>query len=200
MTQQRDAVERILSLHKACPEAIVWSRQHATLDDAWRALDNAEWMLWALSAFGFQGDRKLRLFAASCALRSRALWDDPQHAAAIESATAAATGAATKDDLAAAYLATKKAAAKIVDRSDYTEGMAAAASAAVSALRQPAMEAAKEASRESVRAIAWDAKSGRPPEEELAWQAVELRRIIGPDIQPLIADVRARTRGSLHVL
>lgn len=200
MTQQRDAVERILSLHKACPEAIVWSRRHATLDDAWKALESSEWMLWALETFGFSGDRKLRLFAASCALRSRALWDDPQHAAAIEAATAAATGAASKDDLAAAYLATKKAAAKIVDRSDYTEGMAAAAAAAVSALRQPAMEAAKAASRESARAIAWDARNGRPVEEELTWQATELRRIIGPDIQPLIADVRARSRGALHVL
>lgn len=200
MTQQRDALERILSLHKACPEAVVWSRSHATLEDAWAALETSEWMLWGLEAFGFTGDRKLRLFAASCALRSRALWDDPQHDAALEAATRAATGASTKDELAAAYLATKKAAAKIVDRSDYTEGMAAAAAAAVSALRLPAMEAAKDASRESARAIAWDAKNGRPAAEELAWQAGELRRIVGADIHPLIADVRRRTRGALHVL
>jgi hypothetical protein len=200
MTLHRDAVERILTLHKACPEALVWSRDHATLEAAWEALDNAEWMLWALHTFGYQGERKLRLFAASCALRSRAFWPDPQCDAAIQAATNATPGPAGKDALAAAYLATKAAAAKIVDRSDYSLSMAHAAGAAQSALRLDAMQAAKDASCESARAIASDPKAPRPPAEELAWQATELRRIVGPDITPLIAAVRKSTRGALHVL
>jgi hypothetical protein len=200
MSQRRDAIDNILSLHRACPEAVTWSRQHRTLEDAWEALESPAWGLWALRTFKYGDERKLRLFAVACARRSLALWDDPQHARALDLATKLATGTAAEADRSAAYLATKKAAASIVDRPDYSEAMAAAATAAVAVLRARASDAAMEAARESSRAVAWDPDNPATWEEEGTWQMAELRRIVGADIPPLAADVRRANRGALHVL
>lgn len=200
MSQRRDAIDNILSLRGACPEGVVWARRHRTFEEVWEALESPAWALWALQTFGYQGERKLRLFAATCAQRSLALWDDPQHARALELAVKVATGAAGDDELRAGHLATKKAAASIAGRPDYSEAMAAAASAAIGALRPRAMDAAMEAARESSRAVAWDPDGPHTWAQEAAWQMGELRRIVGGDVHPLIAEVRRTHRGALHVL
>lgn len=200
MSQRKDAIENLLSLHRACPEAVVWARRYATLEEVWEALTAPDWALWALETFGYRGDRQLRLFAAACARRCSALWSDPQCVRAVELAAKAAVDAAGAADLAAGYLATRKAAGSIVDRPDYSEAMAAAAAAAAGALRASAVDAAKEASRESARAVAWDPDSAASWDEEGAWQCDELRRIVGDDIHAVIAEARRSTRGALHVL
>jgi hypothetical protein len=200
MSERKDVIDNLLSLHRACPEAIAWSRRYQTLEEAWEALESPSWGLWALQTFGYQGERKLRLFAASCARRSLSLWDDPQHGRALELATKAAAGTASDEALAAGYLATKRAAASIVDRPDYSEAMAAAATAAAATLRGRAMDAAMEAAREAGRAVAWDPDDPSTWEEEGRWQMSELRRIVGADVHALIAQVRKSSRGALHVL
>ncbi|MEZ4300827.1 MAG: hypothetical protein R3B70_38190 [Polyangiaceae bacterium] len=200
MTQRRDAVDNILSLHKACPEAVVWSRTQPNLEAAWQSLTYPDWALWALDTFGYRDARKLRQFAAVCAARSKALWDDPACAQAIAVAERAAAGTVSPEELLAAYLATRKAAQAIIDRPDYSEAMVGAAAAAVGCLHEHPMEAAMQASRESARAIAWDPGTDSSWDEEGSFQCEELRRIIGPDVDPLIAEVRKSNRGMLRVL
>lgn len=199
MSQRRDDIEGILRRQRACPQAIPWATRHATLEELWQACEAPDWMLWALDAFGFRGDRKLRLFAASCALRAQRLWSDPQSTRAIDVATSAAAGKAGPAELSAAREATEKAREAIVTRADYSEAMAAAASAAAACVRDLAMDAAMDASRESARAAWWDVDAAGSWPEEALWQANELRRIVGADIDPLIAEIRKRARGVLTV-
>lgn len=200
MSQQRDAIDNMLSLRRACPEAVAWSRKFRTLEELWEALDAPDWALWGLEKFGYRGDRELRQFAVVCAERCKGLWTDPNGARAIEVASRVARGAASRDDLLAAHLAAKRAAEALPDRPDYTEAMAAAAAAAIGAARDLPYDAARDASRESARAIAWDVTRPGSYPEEGAWQCAELRRIIGGAIHPVIADARRSTRGVLHVL
>lgn len=200
MSERRDPIDNILALHRACPEAVVWSRRHRTLEEAWDALEAPDWALWALDRFGYRGERELRLFAAACARRSQPLWDDPACARAIDVATRAASGQVDASALRAAYLATRDAASAIVDRPDYTEAMAAAACAASAALRDRAIDAANDASRESARAITWSSDDPRTWRDEAVWQCAELRRLVGPDAHALAAEVRRGARGALHVL
>ena len=200
MSERRDAIDNMLSLRRACPEAVVWSRRFRTLEEAWEGLDSPAWALWALEKFGYRDERKLRRFAVACAERCKPLWDDPQRARAIEVASRAAAGAASRDDLLAAYVATRRAAEAIVDRPDYSEAMAAAAAAAIGAVRDLPYEAARDAARESSRAVAWDVGNAGSHPEEGAWQCDELRRIVGADIHATIAEARRSTRGQLHVL
>ncbi len=147
-----------------------------------------------------RSDRKLRLFAARCAARSQALWSDPQATRALALAAKAGAGPVPDDELRAELIATRKAAARIVDRPDYSEAMAAAASAVVGALHERAIEAAKAAARESARAIAWDPNQPDSWAEEGAWQSNELRTLIGGEAPTYIAEIRQKNRGALHVL
>ena len=195
-----DDIQKTLLRNDACRQAIPWASGFATWEELWQACDAPDWMLWGLDKFGYKNDRRLRLFAASCALRVQRLWDDPQAARAIETATDAATGKATAAELAAAHRATLAARDRLPERADFSESMAAAATAAASALRDVAMDAAMDASRESARAIWWDPDSPGSWREEGTWQANELRRIIGPDIDPLITEIRKRSRGVLEVV
>ena len=116
MSERRDAIDNLLSLRRACPEAVVWSRRFRTLEEAWEGLDSPAWALWALEKFGYRDERKLRQFAVACAERCKALWDDPQRARAIEVASRAATGAASRDDLLAAYVATRRCSVRAASR------------------------------------------------------------------------------------
>lgn len=200
MSERRDAIENTLSLHRACHEGVVWARKYATFEDAWAAIEAPDWMLWACETFGYRGERKLRLFAAACAARCQALWDDPQAARAVALAAKAGAGPVTADELRAELSATRRAAAAIVDRPDYSEAMAAAAAAITGALHDRAIEAAKAASRESARAIAWDPNQPSSWSEEAAWQSAELRALIGGESHDTIADIRKKNRGTLHVL
>lgn len=200
MAPRKDDIRDLLIRHDACRASIPWTAKFDTLEDMWRACEAPEWMLWAMDTFGFRGERKLRLFAASCALRAERLWNDPQATRAIETATRAASGNAGPADLAAAFEATWAARDKITQRADYSEAMAAAASAALACVRDLAMDAAMDASRESARAAWWDVASPGSWPEEAVWQANELRRIVGADIDPFIADLRKRSRGVLAVV
>lgn len=199
MNERRDAIENTLSLHRACPEGIVWARKFATWDDAYRALEASDWLLWACVTFGYANEHKLRAFAATCAARSQSLWPDPQAARAIATARKASQGAATADDLAAELVATKRAAAKIVSHPDYSESMAAAACAVIGALHERAQDAATTAARESARAIAWDPSQPASWKEESAFQVTELRALIGDEAPAYIERIRASNRGALRV-
>jgi hypothetical protein len=200
MSQRKDPIEKILVRYRACPEAIPWASGFATLEEAWQACEAPDWLLWALDAFGYHGERKLRLFAASCALRVQRLWDDPQGTRAIAMATSVASGNAASADLPAAYHATLKASGAIVDRPDYSEAMAAAAAAAVATLRDLGIDAAMDASRESARAVWWDVESPGSWPEEGVWQSNELRRIIGGDVHALFAEVLKKERAVLPLV
>ena len=200
MTQRHDAIENTLSRHRACPEGVAWARALRTWEDAFRAIEAPDWLLWACETFGYKNERKLRTFAARCASRSQMLWSDPQAARAIALATKAGQTDVSSDDLYAELLATRKAAARIVSHPDYSEAMAAAACAVTGALHESAIEAAKIAARESARAIAWDPSQPASWKEEAAFQVAELRALIGPESEAVIAKIRAENRGALHVL
>ncbi|MFO0587859.1 MAG: hypothetical protein U0441_09985 [Polyangiaceae bacterium] len=199
MTERRDAIENTLSLHRACPEGVVWARQFATWDDAYRALPASDWLLWACATFGYANEHKLRAFAATCAARSQSSWPDAQAARAIAVARKVSQGAATSDDLAAELVATKRAAAKIVTHADYSESMAAAACAVIGALHERAMDAAMTAARESARAIAWDPSQPASWKEESSFQVAELRALIGDEASAYIDQIRTNNRRALRV-
>lgn len=196
----KDPMEALLTRHQACPEAVELARGMDTWEQLWEALEAPHWMLWGLATFGYRGERRLRLFAASCALRALRRWNDPAGARAVELATAHATGAASREELLAGYAAAQKAAAGIVDRADYSEAMAHAAAAALATLREDAHDAARAASSESASAIAWDPEDASTLEDEAVWQASELRRIVGGDVHGVIAEIRKAERRSLTIL
>ncbi|MBK8256696.1 MAG: hypothetical protein IPK82_29000 [Polyangiaceae bacterium] len=200
MTQRKDPIEKILTRRKACPEAVVWARQFDTLEEVWQSLAAPDWALWALSAFGYQSDRKLRQFAVLCAQRCKALWPDPACDKALSIAEKAAAGLVADAELTAAYRDAHAAANTVAERTDFSESLAAASAAVVAALRTHAMDAAMGASRESSRAIAWDPSSDNSWDEEGVWQSNELRRIVGGDVHTLIADVRRTTRNVLPIV
>ncbi len=200
MTARPDEITKLLARHNACPEGIPWASRFATWEELWQGCEAPDWMLWGLDAFGYKNSRRLRLFAAACALRVKPLWDDPEATNAIDVATNVATGGLAAADLPAAYAKTMKAQAATLGRADWSEAMAAAASACVATLRDVAMDAAMDASRESARAVYWDVTVAGSWREEGVWQAGELRRIVGGDIHGLIAEVRKKASGVLSVV
>lgn len=199
-TPATDPLVTMLERRRACPEGVDLARNFDTLESLWEGLTDPDWMLWGLEAFGYAGDRKLRVFAASCAMRAQRRWSDPAALRAVELATTFATGAATLDELRAGQAAARKAAATIVDRSDFSEAMAAAASACISALRERPYDAARSTAAESARAVAWDPDADEGATEEIAWQVSELRRIVAADIPGLIAEIRKAERRTLNIL
>jgi hypothetical protein len=200
MSAPRDDIDSLLRRHKACPEALPWANGFATWEELWFACEAPDWLLWGLDALGFQGETKLRLFAAACAERARPLWDTPEGAQAIGVARRFAEGKASRGELVAAREAATSARAALPERADTTEATLAAASAAIACLRDVAMDAAMDASRESARVAYWDPDIKGSWPEEGQWQANELRRIVGRDIDGFIDEVRKRERGRLRVL
>lgn len=200
MSAPRDDIDSLLRRHKACPEALPWASGFATWEELWHACEAPDWLLWGLDALGFQGETKLRLFAAACAERARPLWDTPEGAEAVAVARRFAEGKASRSELVAARDAATAARAALPERTDTTEARLAAASAAIACLRDLAMDAAMDASRESARVAYWEPDIPGSWPEEGKWQANELRRILGRDIDAFIEDVRRRERGRLRVL
>jgi hypothetical protein len=143
-------------------------------------------MLWSMAQLGYSGARRLRLFAASCALRNRPLLVDARAVRSVEVATRFAQGQAPIEELRRAFVAAKAAAVEAVMRPDWTAALACAMTAAAHVARENAFDAARDAASHGARAAAWDIRRDTTLEAEEAWQTDELRRIIGSDMKPLL--------------
>ena len=107
----------------------------ATILDS-NGLDDALWCLRAVDGHA----REMRLYAVWCARRVQSLVKDPRSVTALDVAERYANGAASNDELAAAWAA----------------AWAAARDAAWAAARDAAMAAARDASWAASWAAAWD--------------------------------------------
>jgi hypothetical protein len=197
---RRDAVENVLRLLRMDPAFSTWARGHDTLDAAWTACAEPSWMLLLLQTLGYSDGRALRLFAAACATRVRHLTGGGASDRALEVAAKVAASEADPKDLAPAYRAARDHGRTLLDRPDFSEAMAAAAAACAASVRERPFDAGLDASLEARRAVAWDLAGGRAASEEAAWQAAELRRLVGADVGPVLERARAQTRGKLALI
>jgi len=197
---RRDAVENILCLLRADPPFSTWSKAFETLEAAWDGCAEPAWMLWLLQTLEYDGARTYRPFALACAARVASSSGGGACQRALEIAENVASGAAPKTELAPAYRAARAHAETLARRADFSEAMAAAAAAAAATVRERPFDAAVDASSEARRAVAWDVAAERSASDEAAWQAAELRRLVGEKIAPLLERARLRTRGKLALI
>ncbi|MBI4579465.1 MAG: hypothetical protein HY718_07170, partial [Planctomycetes bacterium] len=182
----------LLERHQACPEAVIWADQYKTLEEMWQECPHPEWMLWSLEQLEYADDAKLRTFAACCARRLWPLLDDRRSRQAIEAAERVARGEIDRSELTGAWRAGKLAADEAPRRPGWDAAHAAAQTAASHTALSDGMVAAKSASKDALRAVAWYTKGGVTAEAEEEWQANELRRIIGSDITAVLQRAKRR--------
>ena len=97
-----------IRLLRACPEALRWCAQHASLAAAWAACERGDWMLWLLGKLAGppKSDSRKALVLAACECARLALpcvsADEERPLKAIETAESWARGEASMDDLRAA--------------------------------------------------------------------------------------------------
>lgn len=185
-TPELSPVEFLVSMD-ACPEAVEWAQGSKDLEYLWRTCAHAEWLIWTLEQFECQErfDTRLRLFATVCARHHWHLLPDPLARQALEAVERFISQPGTVEELRRARAAAKLAANQGVIRADWTAASAAAAMAAYYTTLANGLAAAREASKFGIRAAAWDLSTYVSPDEEDAWQAEQLRRIMEPDIQEL---------------
>ena len=125
-----------IRLLRACPEALRWCAQHASLAAAWAACERGDWMLWLLGKLAGppKSDSRKALVLAACECARLALpcvsADEERPLKAIETAESWARGEASMDDLrAAAYDAAAAAAADAADAAADAAAYAAYAAA-----------------------------------------------------------------------
>ncbi|AUX35237.1 MULTISPECIES: hypothetical protein [Sorangium] len=186
MTRPPTRLSNFLQHRGACPEAVFWSRQGSSLEELWLRCPRPEWMLWAMAQLGYQGSRRLHRFAARCARRNLVLLADPRSAQAIDVAERHANAQVGIEELRRAFRAAQDAAEQAAARPGWTAALACAMTATARAARNDALDAAREASSYAARAVAWDIHRDATLESEEAWQADELRQIVGNDIDRLI--------------
>lgn len=194
------AVENALRLLGVDPAFSMWARGYDTLEDAWAACVQPSWMLLLLQTMGYNDSRALRLFAVACATRVRALAGGGACDQAIDVAAKVATGGADAGELAPAYRAARDHARALIARPDFGEAMAAAAAACAAVVRERPFDASFDASREALRAAAWDLAGGRTASAEAIWQAAKLREVVDADVGPLLEQARAQARGKLALI
>ena len=136
----------------------------ATILDS-NGLDDALWCLRAVDGHA----REMRLYAVWCARRVQSLVKDPRSVTALDVAERYANGAASNDELAAAWAAARDAAS--------AAAWAAARDAASAAAWDAAWDAARAAARAAARDDAWDAARAAARAAAWATQAAELKRI-----------------------
>lgn len=141
--------------HDACEEGREWALANCRdMDHAWEVL-KPEWLIWVATREGVLDDRTLRLFAVWCARRVQHLMTDPRSVTALDVAERFANGAATEDELRAAYAAARDAAAGAAADAAWDAAGAAAWDAARDAARDAAARAAARAAR-AAWAFGWD--------------------------------------------
>jgi hypothetical protein len=187
-----------LRLHgePACKEAVVWARQHATLEAAWAACQRGDWMAWYLCAVERGGDlrqlaycwadRAVRVHAVA-ALRAVGQTAEAERLAAAlapikNHATAKAAAAAAWAAAAAAWAAADATAdATAADAARAAAATAADAAAAADADAATATaDAAVAARAAAATALAAVGVRGRAAAAESRLQADEIRAEIRP--------------------
>jgi hypothetical protein len=140
-----------LMTYEPCGDAHAFLKKFRSLEAAWAACENPQWMLWALSKTDQLPEDKARQFACDCAERSLKFFEakypnDKRPRLAIVAARLCIT--------------------------DHSTEASAARSAAWSAARSAAESAAESAAGSVARSVARS--------EEGKWQANHLREIINP--------------------
>src|SRR5205085_7433671 len=139
---------------------------------------------------GYQNEGKLRLFACACARHFWDLLDDQRSKQTVEVAEQVARGALGADALTAAWQVGKAAAEEATHSGTWTAARAAARATAWATTRSAARAAAGEASKEGIRTAAWARAQEGAAAEEAAWQADQLRKILGDAMREVIALAR----------
>jgi hypothetical protein len=143
--------------HFACHKGREWaiSTECSTMTELWRRADmRIDWRVWIATRPGVLDDTTLRLFACWCAQQVLHLATDERSRRAVEVAVRYAVGTATESELADARDAARLAAYK----ASYAMPDACAAAFATYSTSAPdAVDAALDASIESVRA-AWPSR------------------------------------------
>lgn len=193
--EPRDPLLKILTCHGACPEAVEWARGYRTMEELFQSCGHAEWMLWSLEQVGYADERKLRRFAVACARRHAHMFGDARCDKAVEVAERFAAGLAGHEALRQALSQARAAGRDATRSADWSTAVAAARSAAAQAVRDRGIDAARGASKDTLRVVAWDTSRDTSVADEEAWQCLELRRLIHDDMPGVIAGVRTRFAG-----
>jgi hypothetical protein len=178
----------------ACPEAIAWAQGYRTFGELWRDCPHTEWMLWFLEQLGYKDERKLRLFAITCARHHDHLLIDIRSKKVIEVAENFAEGKVGREELKSAWKAGRVAAVESIHAPTWSMALASAQSAAVACARSSALNAAKDASKNALRAAAWNITSDVKVAGEEAWQTDRLRQILADDLPVIL--LRAKQKMS----
>lgn len=195
--KRTDAVDNLLGLLRADPPFVAWAKGQSSLDAAWDACPDPAWMLWLLGTLEYEGRAQLRRFAIACAQRVIPMLP-AECAEALLVAQSVAKGALPEAALHEAYRKARRQAESLATAPGFREGVAAAALAAAAAVRARPIDAATEASREALRALAWT--PGASVKDEIAWQRDELRRCVHGTTGPAFERARSRGRGRLSMV
>jgi hypothetical protein len=185
MAAEEITIVEFLKELDACPEAVEWAPPFRTLEEMWAACPHAEWLIWFLEQIRYQDEAGLRVVATTCARHHWHLLTDPRSRHAVETAERFAMRGASNEELRQARNAAH--AASETPGPQSSAASAAAATAAYNTTRALAYIAARDASRFGIKAASWDQTTPFTPENEDAWQADQIRRILAPNVR-LIAD------------
>ncbi len=91
--------------HGACMDGQRWAMKNcSSMDEAWRAAPNPNWVVWIATREGVLSERDQRLFGCWAVRQVWHLLTDERSRRAVEVAEKYAVGKATTDDLADAWL------------------------------------------------------------------------------------------------
>lgn len=169
-------IQEVLKHYQACLEATVWSRHFRSFDDMWFQCPRVEWMLWALEAVSFDDERSLRLFAADCAERVLSSLPTARFQSPLRGTRDYANGRLRRQDLCMLRSATRKEANDFCETSGCSIAQVAALQSVLAAMRDRAIDAARDASRQALQSTAWHA--GRSCDAEEYWQVSRLRELL----------------------
>lgn len=192
------SILRLLGEHHACPEAVEWAADKQSFQMMWEACQEPEWILWSFEQLDYRDDAKLRLFAVACARRHKQLFSDDRADAVLEIAEAVAKGKAEKAELWTAWSDGRAAADHAASLPTWSMARAAAMSAACDSARMDAMEAAKRASRNALRASVWNIEPHESNLIEAQWQAQTLRRLFDDDLSTIVGRARKALSDSVR--
>ena len=190
-SEGRTSIRKLLRRYDACAEAIDWAADKERLHELWDQCEVPEWLLWSLDQLNYRADARLRAFAVACARRHTGLLEDDKVLRVLSVADAVAANAAPPGELLEASQDARAAADAVAQGADWNAARAAAISAVYDTVRGDPMEAARGASTNGQRVVAWQVGTSESVTAEARWQAQQLRRRLDQDVPKILQRARA---------
>ena len=171
---------------------MTWVRQCASISEAGDRCPRAEWLLWTVEAAGFTDEMVGRRFALAAVRRQADLLVHPRQQQALAILQRAEQGGERAQDLLQAADLAHQAQTALCISDQWSVAAAAAGAALWHTAAGGGWEAAREAHKHCLRAVAWNPWVPATADDEDQALAVELRRLLRPFDGRILELIRER--------